>query len=217
MALLKDSTRNFEIRALSVNLWNELQDVDENYAESYLKWCIEKIRANKLHKEELDLKKQLKNRTLTNEAKNDLQNKLRRVKHKNHPHNISKGDIVHVRFGVNLGDELSDLDSALKTLDGHYAVVIAQKGFMFLIIPLTSSPQRLNDPYLDFYFEGLELPGGQDKSYLAFAKMQFVHFRRIKRIHGIPEGKKSLSPEQVKELNERLVYLMALEDAETYL
>jgi hypothetical protein len=141
-----------------------------------------------------------------------LQILLKNVKHKNHPLNISKGDIVHVRFGVNLGDELSDLDPSLKDLDGHYGIVVAQKGFMFLILPLTSSPLKLNDPDLDFYFEGLALPGGYDKSYLAFAKMRFIHFRRIKRIHGIPDGKKTLLPDQVKKMNAALKKLMILDD-----
>lgn len=214
MALLKDSSRNSAIRTLSVSLWNELQDMDENYAEAYLNWCIEKARANKLHQKEQNFKKQLKNPTLTQEQKNNLQISLRNVKHKNHPLNISKGDIVHVRFGVNLGDELSDLDQSLKTLDGHYGIVVAQKGFMFLILPLTSHPLRLNDPDLDFYFEGLDLPGGYQKSYLAFAKMQFIHFRRIKRIHGIQNGKKELLPDQVIKMNKALKKLMILEESE---
>lgn len=213
MALLKDSSRNLVIRTLSVNLWNELQDVDENYAESYLSWCIEKARANKLHQQEQYLKKQLKNLTLTEENKNQLQVSLKNVKHKNHPLGISKGDIVHVRFGVNLGDELSDLDPSLKTLDGHYGIVVVQKGFMFLVLPLTSHPSRMNDPDLDFYFEGLGLPGGYEKSYLAFAKMKFIHFRRIKRIHGIPDGKRCLLPEQILKMNKALKKLMVLEDA----
>lgn len=208
MIFLKDSTKKSQIQALSVNLWNELQEIDENYAESYLKWCIEKIKTNKSHQKEKDLKRQLRNKNLNSRIEIDLKNKLNKVKHKNHPRNISKGDIVHIRFGVNLGDELSDLDSSLKILDGHYGVVIAQKGFMFLVIPLTSSPQRLNDSYLDFYFENLDLPGGHNKSYLAFAKMQFVHLRRIKRIHGIPEGKKNLSPDQILELDKRLKKLI---------
>lgn len=214
MALLKDSARNSSIRALSVNLWNELLDVDENYAEAFLNWCIEKTRANKLHQQEQSLKAQLKSRSLTEGDKNVLQGKLKAIKHKNHPLGITKGDIVHVRFGVNLGDEFSDLDTNLKALPGHYGIVIAQKGFMFLVLPLTSHPQRLNDPNLDFYFEGLNLPGAYDKSYLAFAKMKFVHFRRIIRIQGIQDGEKSLTPEQIKILDSKLDILLQLKREE---
>lgn len=210
MALLKDSTRNSSIRALSVSLWNELLDVDENYAEAFLEWCIEKTKANKLHQQEQNLKARLKNKTLTEEDKSLLLNKLKTVKHKNHPLGITKGDIVHVRFGVNLGDEFSDLDTNLKALPGHYGIVIAQKGFMFLILPLTSHPQRMNDPDLDLYFEGLDLPGTYKKSYPAFAKMKFVDFRRIIRIHGIPDGKKSLNPTQLKTLESKLNILLQL-------
>ena len=173
MGILKDSTKKKEIQSLSVALWNELQNVDEEYAKSYLAWCIEKLKTNK-----------------------------------NHPLNISKGDIVHVRFGINIGDELSDLDTKLTLFDGHYGIVLAQKGFMFLILPLTSHPQRLGDSSLEFYYENLELPGGCNKSYPAFAKMQFVHLRRIKRIHGIPDGKKQLSPEQISELDTKIKKLL---------
>ena len=210
MALLKDSSRNSSIRTLSVNLWSELQDMDENYAEAYLNWCVEKLRINKLHQQEQNLRRQIKNKTLTQDQKKNLIDLLKNKKHKNHPLDIKKGDIVHVRFGVNLGDELSDLDKDLKTLDGHYGIVVAQKGFMFLILPLTSHKSRFNDPDLDFYFEGLNLPGGYQKSYLAFSKMQFIHFRRIKRIHGIKEGKETLTEEQILKLNTALKKLMLI-------
>ncbi|NLE25605.1 MAG: hypothetical protein GX625_09740 [Clostridiaceae bacterium] len=212
MGKLKDSSRNKETRTLSIDLWNALQDVDENYADSFLAWCNEKIKINKLHEQELSIKIQLKNKSLPEQQRSNLEAILHNVKHKNHPLNITKGDIVHVRFGVNVGDELSDLDSQLKLLRGHYGIVIAQKGFMFLILPLTSHPSRLNDPDLDFYFEGFDLPGECNKSYLAFAKMQFVHFRRINRIHGISEGKKYLSTEQMNKVNFALNKLLQIND-----
>ena len=34
MGILKDSTKKKEIQSLSVALWNELQNVDEEYAKS---------------------------------------------------------------------------------------------------------------------------------------------------------------------------------------
>ncbi|MGG2480886.1 hypothetical protein [Brevibacillus borstelensis] len=208
--LLKDSPNKKDIQALSVQLWNELQETDENYAESYLTWCIEKLRTNKAHQKEQTIRRNLNRKNLTQQDRDQLTRELQKVKHKDHPKNITKGDIVHVKFGVNLGDELSDLDGNYKIIDGHYAIVLGQKGFMFHILPLTSQPQRLNDPDLEIFFEGLALPGGYDKSHLAFAKMQFIHIRRIKRIHGIPEGKKRLTDEQLKILDEKLSKLMAL-------
>ncbi len=69
MAILKDSSRNKQLRTLSVDLWNELQDMDENYAEAYLNWCIEKAKVNKLHQQEQGLRKQLKNQSLTEDEK----------------------------------------------------------------------------------------------------------------------------------------------------
>lgn len=208
MGILKDSTKKKEIQSLSVALWNELQNVDEEYAKSYLAWCIEKLKTNKNHFEESIIKSKLKKLPLNSEEQTSLKVQLKKVKHKNHPLNISKGDIVHVRFGINIGDELSDLDTKLTLFDGHYGIVLAQKGFMFLILPLTSHPQRLGDSSLEFYYENLELPGGCNKSYPAFAKMQFVHLRRIKRIHGIPDGKKQLSPEQISELDTKIKKLL---------
>lgn len=210
MGLLKSSNKKGKIQSLSVNLWNELQDMDENYAESYLNWCIEKVKVNKLHQQEQLCKKKLKISTLKEKDKVELQRILNTVKYKNHPKNISKGDIIHVRFGVNLGDELSDLDSTFKKIDGHYGIVISQKGFMFLVIPLTSHPQRSGDADLDFCLENLQLPGGHNKSYLAFAKMKFIHIRRIKRIHGIHDGKKILTPEQLEKVDKGLKKLIHL-------
>jgi hypothetical protein len=212
MTLLKDSHRKKQVQALSVTLWTELQDVDENYAESFLDWCITKLRVNKHHQEEQKIKAALRRPELSDEERIELSNRLSKLRHKNHPRNITKGDIVHVRFGVNLGDELSDLDRNFKPLPGHYGIVIAQRGFMFLVLPLTSQPQRLNDPELEFYFENLGLPGGHTKSYPAFAKMQFVHIRRITRINGVDGGKKSLTQPQIELLNSKFEKLMQLKN-----
>ena len=81
---------------------------------------------------------------------------------------------------------------------------------MFLVIPLTSHPQRSGDADLDFCLENLQLPGGHNKSYLAFAKMKFIHIRRIKRIHGIHDGKKILTPEQLEKVDKGLKKLIHL-------
>ena len=69
MGLLKSSNKKGKIQSLSVNLWNELQDMDENYAESYLNWCIEKVKVNKLHQQEQLCKKKLKISTLKEKDK----------------------------------------------------------------------------------------------------------------------------------------------------
>lgn len=210
MGTLKNSSIKRDVQAISVSLWNELQDMDEQYAKSYLTWCLEKLKMNKQCFEENAIKKDLKNINLTREEQLNLNLKLKTVKYKNHPLNISKGDIVHVRFGVNIGDEFSDLDANLGLFDGHYGIVVAQKGFMFLILPLSSHKQRLGNSKLEYCYENLGLPGNCTKSYPAFAKMQFIHLRRIKRIHNIPDGKKQLSPAQILELDEKLKNLLNL-------
>lgn len=210
MTLLKDSANKARIQGLSVSLWNDLQDCDENYAESFLEWCREKITINKQHLEEQRIKSELKKES-DEQAKTKLQGRLRIIKHKDHPLHIKRGDIVHVTYGLNVGDEFSDLDANLQRGPGHYGIILAQKGFMFLILPLSSERQRLNDTNLEVFFENLGLPGGIRKSHLAFAKMKFVHFRRIKRIHGISGGKITLTEAQMSFLNEKLRALLCLE------
>ena len=65
----------------------------------------------------MKFKKELKSLSLPEEEKSKLQDILVRVKYRNHPENISKGDIFQVRFRINVGDELSYLDSNLNKID----------------------------------------------------------------------------------------------------
>lgn len=210
LTLLKDSANKKDIQSLSVSLWNELQDLDENYAKSFLEWCIQKSKLNKFHQKEQEIRRNLRKSGIKPEEEAKLRDELNNVKHRNHPTNIKRGDIVHVKFGVNLGDELSDLDANYASLDGHYGIVINQRGFMFLILPLTSQPQRIDDPELSVCFENLGLPGGYTKSYLAFAKMKYIHFRRISRIHGVKDGKMTLTAPQIQTLDQKLKKLIEI-------
>lgn len=58
----------------------------------------------------------------------------------NSPRDIKKGDIVRVELGYNIGDELSDDEQKC-----HFVLVWARKGFLFVGIPLTSTPQTNNE------------------------------------------------------------------------
>jgi hypothetical protein len=203
---LRDSSNKSVSRGILNALWSELLDVDENYAETYLRWCLNKLKINKQHQEELRLKRERNNAT-TEDKKKELTLKIKAISHKNLPKNISKGDIVHVNFGINLGDELSDIDYNNKPLTGHYGIVLGQKGFMFLIVPITSQAQRV-EPKMTL--KDLGLPGTTTESHVAFAKMRCVHIRRIQRIHSLPEGKKTLSPELLKELEEKVLEFWSL-------
>lgn len=192
------------------SFWNEIQEIDANYAESYLKWCMEKLNINKKHIKELSLKRQLKFKAPGSNEYNSIKFSIKEASHRNIPKNISKGDIVHVKFGVNLGDELTDLDNNQVTLAGHYAIVLAQRGFMFLVLPLTSQPQRENDPELIMILKDLGLPGMINESHITIGKIRSVHIRRINRIHSLSEGKISLTPEKIKELDSILIKFLAI-------
>lgn len=181
-------------------IWGELQDVSENYAQSYIEWCLRKLLNNKKHISEMKYKKE-KRKTSDHALQEEYQKEINKVKHKNIPKNISPGDVVHVTFGVNIADELSDIDKHDNIIEGHYAVVLEQKGFMFLVIPLTSQNQRVEP---NMIIKDFGLPGTTTESHVAFAKMKTVHIRRINRVHGIPEGKKTLDPDVFIELKNKL-------------
>ncbi|MGZ4032919.1 MAG: hypothetical protein ACXVP2_12245 [Tumebacillaceae bacterium] len=179
------------------SIWSEIQDVNSSYARSYLIWCLRKLQINKAHQKESGIRREIKNeRSIA--RREILTVELNQVKHKNHPRNICKGDIVHVKFGVNVGNEMSDLDANSELKQGHYAVVLGQKGFMFLIAPLTSHEQ----PEPTLQFANLHLPGETTISYLSLGKIKSVHIRRIERILGIPEGKRRLDPDDMVKLDE---------------
>ncbi|MFJ8357023.1 hypothetical protein [Bacillus paramycoides] len=200
MGILRDSSNISKSRGTLNALWSELLDIDENYAESYLQWSLSKLKTNIKHQKETDLKKE-RNKCATEKEKQDVTKKIRTVAHKDIPRNISKGDIVHVTFGLNIGDELSDIKSDNTLLAGHYGIVLGQKGFMFLIIPITSQYQRI-EPKMTL--DTSDLPGTYTTSHVAFAKMKSVHIRRINRIHSIPDGKKTLDPVLLKELEDKV-------------
>lgn len=202
MGLLRNSEKDRKdfAKGRLDSLWGELLDINENYAVSYIEWSLQKLVNNKKHFLELKFKRK-RNKSSNDNERKDFQEEINKLKHKNIPQNISPGDVVHVTFGINLGDELSDIDRENNMIDGHYAVVIGQKGFMFLVIPLTSQVQRVEP---NMIIKDIGLPGATTESHVAFAKLKAVHIRRINRVHGIPEGKKPLDPDVFNELKGKL-------------
>lgn len=185
MKLREDSETLKLIKSRQSAILSDLLDMDANYAESFIKWMHNLLLQNKRHFMESSLRKQLKLLKNTDSDYKNIRQKIKNVSHKSHPLSMSKGDIVHVKFGVNLGDELSDLDKDRKSLPGHYGLILAQKGFAFIIIPLTSVPQ----PFPGATFELNNIPGLPKKSFLLFNQIRAVNIRRLERIHGIPSGK----------------------------
>lgn len=102
------------------------------------------------------------------------------------PKSINRGDIVRVELGINVGDELSDLNK-----DGHFCLVWARKGFNVIIIPLTSTPQIGNEFSVNLgKIEGL--PEDVD-SYAKLEQIKSISIRRIKRLKEVESGKLSIA------------------------
>lgn len=211
MADLRSSTKNTSVKALHSTFWGELLDVDENYAESYLNWCLKQLKENKNNMKHVNLKKQLSKATVEEEGK--IKKQIRSVSPKGHPRKIEQGDIVLVQFGINLGDEISDLqkDQSMKEEHGHYSVVLAQKGFMFLVVPLSSQKQSSKDS-VEMCIKDLGI-GDSNNSYVMFNHIQSVHIRRIKNIQSLlPSGKINLEPTILKELTDKICKFMKIDE-----
>ncbi|GAB0171921.1 type II toxin-antitoxin system PemK/MazF family toxin [Lysinibacillus sp. CTST325] len=212
MADLRNSTKNTSVKALHSTFWGELLDVDENYAESYLNWCLKQLKENKNNMKHVNLKKQLSKATVEEEGK--IKKQIRSVRPKGHPREIKQGDIVLVQFGINLGDEISDLqkDQSMKEEHGHYSVVLAQKGFMFLVVPLSSQKQSYKDSGVEMCIKDLGI-GDSNNSYVMFNHIQSVHIRRIKNIQSLlPSGKINLEPAILKELTDKICKFMKIDE-----
>lgn len=212
-----DAEHHGKVSSMHSNLWGELLDCDENYAHSYLKWCISQLKHNKNNIKHFQLKNDLKmaQRTNNKEEEQEILNQIRYVKPKGFPYNIKRGDIVLVKFGINLADEICDLqkDQTMKEDHGHYSIIIAQKGFMFLVVPLSSQAQpNPQNPNLVMTIEGLGI-GNSNQTHVIFNQIQSVSIRRISKIKSLlPEGKMSLPPEILEELEGKLSEYMGIED-----
>lgn len=107
------------------------------------------------------------------------------------PNNMQRGDIVRVEFGVNVGDEFSE-----HTEDGHFAMIWGQKGFLFIVIPLTKEPQ----PSSNEYAVDLGIISGLPGSINTYAKLEAIRsvsIRRIRRINEQPNGKISITDDAI--------------------
>lgn len=215
MTDLRNSTKQTSIKALHATFWGELLDVNEEYAQSYLTWCIKQLKENKKNTKHIHLKKQLRSLKLPNDKqiKEGIQKQMKYVSPKGYPRDIKRGDIVLVEFGINLGDEISDLqkDQTMKKDHGHYSIVLAQRGFMFLVVPLSSHMQsNTRNPGIEMSIKDLGI-GDSDESHVVFSQIQSVHIRRIKNIQSLlPKGKTSLNPDVLGELEQKIKEYMGI-------
>ncbi len=112
------------------------------------------------------------------------------------PDNLSRGDVVWVEFGINVGTELSDYKT-----HGHYALVWAIDLGNVVVIPLSSrdAPGSLLTFDLGI-IEGLNDKNENAHSFLKLDAIRSVSKRRIARMNGQDTGKITLKDEMIEKV-----------------
>lgn len=173
MKLKEDQEVRNQVKRTLAKINDQLLEVDKDDAVVFSEWLLKKSKYFKNHK--------------LGKGFGDI------------PSNINRGDIVRVNLGVNIGDELSDIEQ-----DGHFCLVWARKGFMLIVIPLTKTPQIGNEFAVNLgRIKGL--PEDVD-SYAKLEQIRAVSIRRIKRIREYEDGKISIAnqPELLKKISEKI-------------
>ena len=138
------------------------------------KWVLDNLKFNEDNEKEALLRSKIKLKLATKES---LRKNLRKVAKTNFPYNLKFGEIINVKFGLGVGDELKS---------NHYGVILSRKGKMFLVAPLTS--QELDFGVNTVSYEDLGLPNSK-KTFVSFSQIRYVHERRITKIDKLPEDK----------------------------
>lgn len=134
-----------------------------------------------------------------------------KVSYCSQPDDIKRGDIVWVEFGVNVGNELSDMFTK-----GHYAVVWAVDLGNVVVIPLTSRNSYNSLLCLDLgVIKGLN-DEILTKSYLKLDAIRSISKRRIGRMPNKPQGKLSLNIEQLEKVKQHIFNYFVNEDVKNY-
>lgn len=187
MVLLRDEDEHVKerIKDRLKAVYSLLLDCETWMSEEYIAEMIDKITANMKHDEERRLMKQLRevdgrNDEVSIRIRTELRSIINQLKHKDIPNGILRGDILYVKYGIGYGDELRK---------GHYGIILARRGDLYLVAPLTKRVQPYGE--LNITFFGLGLPGedSSGKSYISFNHIRFVHKRRLDKIQGIKSGK----------------------------
>jgi len=134
-----------------------------------------------------------------------------KVSYGSQPDNIKRGDIVWVEFGVNIGNELSDIFTK-----GHYALVWALDLGNVVVIPLTSRNSYNSSLCLDLgVIEGLN-EEGITRSYLKLDAIRSVSKRRIGRMPNKAHGKLTLSERQLNKVKDHIYNYFVKEETGNY-
>lgn len=180
-----------------------IQELSDEEAMQYIKW-IKKLASDTI--------KDRKEKALIAEIKKCSKEEVKRIKKlkmqkkgymaMNYPNDLKIGNIVYVNFGYGYCGEISD---------GHYGIVLSKiVANMYLILPLSSEPLKV----MNVGLENLGLPNaegiGEGKtSYLRFNQIRYVHYRRLEKIKGISDGIISLSPENLKFVNDKVIEFLS--------
>ena len=134
-----------------------------------------------------------------------------KVSYGSQPDDIKRGDVVWAEFGVNVGNELSDVFTK-----GHYALVWAVDLGNVVVIPLTSRNSYNSMLCLDLgIIEGLNEIEFSN-SYLKLDAIRSISKRRIGRMPNKPQGKLSLSEEQLNKVKSHIYNYFVKEDVSNY-
>lgn len=134
-----------------------------------------------------------------------------KVSYSSQPDDMKRGDIVWVEFGVNIGNELSDVFTK-----GHYALVWAVDLGNVVVIPLTSRNSYNSMLCLDLgIIDGLN-EVGFTHSYLKLDAIRSVSKRRIGRMANKPQGKMILNDEQLDKVKNHVYNYFVKEDVCNY-
>lgn len=134
-----------------------------------------------------------------------------KVSYSAQPDDLKRGDIVWVEFGVNIGNELSDIFTK-----GHYALVWAIDLGNVVVIPLTSRNSYNSKLCLDLgIIKGLN-DDGITRSYLKLDAIRSVSKRRIGRMPNKPHGKLFLNELQLEKVKKHILKYFVKEDVIDY-
>lgn len=129
-----------------------------------------------------------------------LKQSLQKSSYLPQPDDLTKGDIVWVEFGINVGTELSD-----RNKKGHYAVVWAIDLGNIIVIPLSSKPVSNSKLCLDLgIIDELNLENEKSHSYLKIDAIRSICKRRISRMSKQKSGKISLKKEKIEQISDFL-------------
>ena len=163
----KKEHRNKTEQKVFRSISRKLAPIDEEIADEYLSWLDKKTTY--------------------------FRNSIEKNGYGAQPDHLSRGDVVWVEFGINVGTELSDYKTK-----GHYAVVWAVDLGNVIVIPLSSR----DAPGSELTFDIGVIPELNEKdkethSYLKLDAIRSISKRRVARMAGKLNGKITLSKENI--------------------